>query len=115
MRPSIRLVWLFVSACSGLWAAESRLTLTCGANHKELGAADLAKLPAVEVEALDHGKPHRFRGTAVRDVLALVDAPVWEEARRSALTFVVRARAADGYVVISPLAEFDAAFHGQTI
>jgi DMSO/TMAO reductase YedYZ molybdopterin-dependent catalytic subunit len=115
MRPSLRLMLLFVSICSGLWAAEPHLVVVYGANRKELVAADLATLPVVETEAVEHGKPHRFRGIAVRDVLALVEAPVWEKGRRSVLTFVVKARAADGYVVIFALAEFDAAFREQTI
>ncbi len=115
MRPILQLALLFITVCCGLSAAEPRLLVSYGANRKELAAADLAKLPTVEIEALDHGKPYRFRGIAVRDVLTLVEAPTWEKARRSALTFVVRAKAADGYVVIFALAEFDAAFREQTI
>ena len=115
MHPSFRLAALFVLVCSGLWAAEPKLSVSYGANRKELTATDLAKLPLVEVEALDHGKPYRFRGIAVRDVLATVEAPTWEKARRAAVTFVVRACAADGYVVIFALAEFDPVFREQSI
>lgn len=115
MRPSNRLWLCFVLACSGLCAAEPRLLVTYEAARRELAAADLAALPAVEVTALDHGQSHRYRGIAVRDVLALVDAPLGEKHRGSAAALAVRVRAADGYVVAFALAEFDAAFREQTI
>lgn len=115
MCPSFRLILLFVFACSGLGAAEPRLLVNYGSNHKELAAADLAGLPVVEAEALEHGTPHRYRGVAVRDVLALVDAPLGARLRGSALALAVRVTATDGYVAVFALAEFDAAFREQAI
>ncbi|MGH8017797.1 MAG: molybdopterin-dependent oxidoreductase [Opitutaceae bacterium] len=107
--------FITLAACS-LTAAEPLLTVTCEQNRKELGAEDLAKLPAVEIEALDHGEPHRYRGVAVRDVLALAGAPFGQHAPRgSAMALAVRVRAADGYVAAFGLAEFDPGFRENDI
>lgn len=116
MRPFSRLLLLFVLACPLLRAAEPHLVIGYGSDRKELNAADLAKLPAVEIEALDHGQPHRYRGIAVRDVLALVGAPLGDDKLRGLnMALAVRVRATDGYVAAFGLAEFNPAFRQHDI
>lgn len=99
----------------GLGAAEPRLLVTYQDHHLELDAANLAKLPVVEADALDHGQMHHYRGVAVRDVLLLVAAPLGESLRGPALGLAVRVRASDGYVAAFALAEFDPAFRESNI
>lgn len=110
-----RLFIVFVFAWSAICGAEPRLLAGYGHDQKELVASDLAKLPSVEIDAIDHGQSHHYHGVAVRDVLALVNAPFGEKLRGPAMALVVRVRAADGYMAAFALAEFDAAFRGQTI
>lgn len=81
----------------------------------EFSADEFALLPKVEVEAEDHGVKHRYRGVAVRDVLAMVSAPLGEKLRGPAFALAVRVIGADGYAVVFGLAEFDAAFRKETI
>ncbi len=100
---------------SSLWAAESKLEVSYGAEHKEILSADLAKLPVAEIDAVDHGQSHHYHGVAVRDLLALVNAPLGEKLRGPAVGLVVRVRASDGYVGAFALAEFDPAFRDSTI
>ena len=122
MRPSfprsarsVGLLAFCVLAGPGLRAADSLLSVTFGDQHKDISAADLAQLAAAETDVVDHGKPHHYRGVAAHDVLALVGIPLGEKYRGTALALVVRVRAADGYVVLFSLAEFDPAFREQTI
>jgi DMSO/TMAO reductase YedYZ molybdopterin-dependent catalytic subunit len=115
MRILGRFLILSLLVCSGLSAAEPRLLVSYEGTEKEIKADDLAKLPPVEVDAADHGTSHHYRGVTVRDVLALVNAPLGAKLRGSATALVVRVRAADGYVAAFALAEFDAAFREQTI
>jgi hypothetical protein len=107
------LLWLF--SVAGLCAAEPRLRVTYESNSRELAPADLAKLPLVEVDAIDHGQSHRYSGIAVRDLLALVDAPLGAKLRGPALQLVVVVRCRDGYAVVFALTDFDEAFSNRTI
>lgn len=81
----------------------------------ELNAERLAKLPGLEVQAAGHGEKHLYGGVLVREVLALVDAPLGDSFRGDAVAMVVRVRAADGYVAAFALAEFDSDFSNRTI
>jgi hypothetical protein len=110
-----RLVLIAVLAWSVLPAAEAQLTVTCNGERRQMSAADLAKLPAVNVSAQDHGQSHQYHGVALRDVLAQAGAPLGEKLRGRALALAVRVRAADAYVAVFSLAEFDPAFREQTI
>jgi len=112
---SLFLLALCALAAPGLRAADSLLSVTFGDQHREVSAADLARLPSAEADVVDHGKPHHYRGVAARDVLALVGMPQGEKFRGAALALVVRVRAADGYTTVFALAEFDPAFREQTI
>jgi hypothetical protein len=113
--PRFLLLLCCLLAWSGLAAAEPSLTLSHEGKVKKIGAADLAGLPQVEVETLDHGVTHRYRGVAVRDVLALVDAPLGSRLRGRAVGLVVKVTAADGYVAAFALAEFDRDYRAQDI
>ncbi|MEO6994675.1 MAG: molybdopterin-dependent oxidoreductase [Lacunisphaera sp.] len=115
MRILAKLLFVFVFALSGLQAADVQLRVSYQGLEQNLHAHDLAELPPVEIDTLDHGKSHHYHGVAVRDVLALVNAPLGEKLRGPATALVVRVRAADGYVAAFALAEFDAAFRDQTI
>ncbi len=115
MRTLAKLLVGFVFALCGLQAAEVQFRISNQGLEKSLTVADPAKLPPVEIDAIDHGKTHHYHGVAVREVLALVNAPFGEKLRGPATALVVRVRAADGYVTAFALAEFDAAFREQTI
>lgn len=80
-----------------------------------LDPADLAKLPAKEVEASDHQTKHRYSGVLVRDILGLVGAPSGDSLRGKTLTLIVRITGADNYAVVFALAEFDPGFSDRTI
>ncbi len=116
MRQLFRLASLLALATCAASAAGPAITVVHEQNRRELDAADLAALPRVEIEALDHGEPRRYRGVAVRDVLALVGAPLGGNTLRGrAVALAVRVRAADGYVAAFALAEFDPAFREKDI
>jgi hypothetical protein len=115
MHALTRLVLVAALGWSALPAAEAQLTVTCNGQRRQVSAADLAKLPAIDVAALDHGQSHHYHGVAVRDLLTQAGAPLGEKLRGRALALVVRVRAADAYVAVFSLAEFDPAFREQTI
>lgn len=96
-------------------AAEAHVRVAFGAETRELRAADLAKLPAAEVEVDDHGVSHRYRGVPVREILRLVGAPLERPLRGGGLALVVKVRATDGYVVVFALAEFDPSYRARSI
>ncbi len=112
LRLSVWLILLF--AGMPVWAAPL-LTVVYQDQRREFTAEDLAGLPKTEAEAVVRGEPHRYRGVAVRDVLARLGLPSGRDMRGAALSLVVRAEAADGYAVVFALAEFDAAFRSQAI
>lgn len=113
MRTLFLCFWTSLAVAT--FAAEPALSVSYDGARRQLTRADLAALPVVEIEAEDHGRPHRYRGVAVRDVLALVDAPLGDRLRGPASALAVRVTAADGYVAAFALAEFDAAFRERTI
>ncbi|HEY4246813.1 MAG TPA: molybdopterin-dependent oxidoreductase [Lacunisphaera sp.] len=115
MRTLVKLLVVLAFTLSGLQAAEVQLRVSYQGLEKNLNAEDLGKLPPVEIDTIDHGKSHHYHGVAVRDVLALVNAPFGEKLRGPATALVVGVRAADGYMAAFALAEFDAAFRQQTI
>src|SRR5258708_26560964 len=55
-----------------------------------LDQADLAKLPAQEVEAADHQNKHRYAGALVRDVLALLGPRLGDSLLGESLALLVR-------------------------
>jgi hypothetical protein len=95
--------------------AASTLEVTYQDKKISLDQADLAKLPAQEVEAADHQTKHRYAGVLLRDVLGLVGAPSGDSLRGKALTLVVRITGNDNYSVVFALAEFDPGFTDRTI
>lgn len=93
------------------------LRLTGPAKTLSLTAAEFTALPHTELRAVEpHEKKERlYCGVAVRELLALVDAPLGEKLRGPALTMGVLVRTKDNYTVLYSLAEFDAAFSTRTI
>lgn len=71
-------------------------------------AAQLAALPHVHVQVMQHGQPHAYDGVLLSDLLAKVDAPHGEAIKGRELATVVRLSAKDGYQVVVSLAETDA-------
>ena len=116
MRRLLFLLIAFALTGPGFCAVASLLQVSYGSSHKELSAVDFAKLPVVEIEAIDHGQLHCYRGIAVRDVPALVGVPLGDDKLRGPnLALAVRVRAADGYVAAFGLAEFNPAFREHDI
>ena len=73
-----------------------------------LSAAQLAALPHVHVQVLQHGQPHAFDGVLMSDLLAKVGAAHGERIKGGELATVVRVSAKDGYQVVVSLAKTDA-------
>jgi hypothetical protein len=71
-------------------------------------AAQLAALPHIHVQVMQHGQPHAFDGVLLSDLLAKVGAPHGEGIKGRELATVVRLSAKDGYQVVVSLAETDA-------
>jgi DMSO/TMAO reductase YedYZ molybdopterin-dependent catalytic subunit len=80
-----------------------------------LRASELAKIPPVEVEAMDRGVKHRYSGVLVRDILNRAGVPLGNSLQGSALSLVVRVTGLDNYTVTFALAEFDPAFSDRSI
>jgi hypothetical protein len=111
-----RLVILVAAGAVALGAAdEPRLRVEHGPLKRELRQADLARLPTARAEVTEQGRAVVYEGVLVRDVLALVDAPLGERLRGPAVALAVRVVAEDGYVAAFALAEFDAAFRARPI
>jgi hypothetical protein len=72
-----------------------------------LTAADIAKLPHVRFEALDHGRTTRLEGVPLREVLLWAAAGPVDSLRGPMLRRVVIAQGADGYRALVALAEID--------
>ncbi|HXA37652.1 MAG TPA: molybdopterin-dependent oxidoreductase [Phenylobacterium sp.] len=71
-------------------------------------AAQLAALPHIHVQVMQHGQPHAYDGVLLSDLLAKVGAPHGEGIKGRELATVVRLSAKDGYQVVVSLAETDA-------
>jgi DMSO/TMAO reductase YedYZ molybdopterin-dependent catalytic subunit len=76
-----------------------------------LTAEALAKLPRRTVDAKDHeGRPARFEGVSLTDVLIEAGAPLGQKLRGPGLARYLVASAADGYRAVFALPELDPAF-----
>lgn len=89
---------------------EPQIELVGFATPFVLDEAALRALPQAMSEFEIHGERARFLGAAFADVLRRAGAPLDAKLRGSALKTVLRAQAADGYVVVFSLAEFDPQF-----
>lgn len=80
-----------------------------------INAALMAELPRQELEARDHGKPARFEGVWLRDVLLRAGAPLGKQMRGTHMPLIVLLTARDGYAVSFALAELETAFRDKPI
>jgi len=96
-------------------AAPSELAVSYQDKKVSLDGRALAKLPALEIEGVDHQAKHRYSGVLIRDILGLVGAPLGESLRGKALSLVVRITGLDNYSVVFALAEFDPGFNDRSI
>jgi hypothetical protein len=81
------LVWVHLAA-----AAPPELFVSYQDRKLSLGAGDLAKLPAVDVQGVDHQAKHRYSGLLVRDILTLVGAPLGDSLRGTGRAICARLR-----------------------
>lgn len=72
-----------------------------------ISAADLAKMPRHTAVMNDHGKPVKYEGVLLHDVLAQGGVDFGKELHGKQLSSYVVALATDGYEVVYALAEFD--------
>lgn len=79
-----------------------------GGQKVTLSAAELAALPHLHLQVMQHGQPHGYDGVLLGDLLAKVGAPHGEGIKGRELATVVRVSAKDGYQVVVSLAETDA-------
>ncbi len=115
-RPVILAAALALSAHSAP-GAEPALKIVAGAQTVALTADEIRQLPHVELSATDpHQKQtHLYSGVPMRDLLAKVGAPLGERMRGPALRMAVVFHAADGYMTVFALAEFDEAFSDRQL
>jgi len=77
---------------------------------------DLARLPRRTLEATDHGgKPVRFEGVPLVEILKAAGAPLGETLRGPELSKVLVVEAADGYKAAFALPELDPAFTDEVV
>lgn len=109
--------WALILSSAARAAEAPILRLAGPAQTLTLTAADFAALPHTELRAVEphEKKERRYSGVAVRELLALIDAPLGEKLRGPALAMGVLVRTKDNYTVLYSLAEFDAAFSTRTI
>ena len=86
-----------------------------GTYHLGLSVSELAKLPAIEVEAVDRGTKHRYTGILVWDILNQFRAQLGDALPDSVPSIVVRVTGLDNYSVDFALTEFDPAFSDRSI
>jgi hypothetical protein len=107
MKPAV-LIALAAALAAGSAAAQT-LSLSGEAGQAAtVTAAQLAALPHVHVQVMQHGQPHAYDGVLLSDLLAKVGAPHGEGIKGRELATVVRLSAKDGYQVVVSLAETDA-------
>lgn len=80
-----------------------------------IDAGLMAELPRQSIEAIDHGKPARFEGVWLRDVLLRAGAPLGKAMRGRDTALVVVITGRDGYATSYALVEFDPAFRDKPI
>jgi len=81
-----------------------------------LSAADIARLPRRTVETKDHeGKPGRFEGVVLADVLELAGAPVGDTLRGAQMSKYLLVQAADDYRAVFALAELAPGFTDEVV
>lgn len=110
--------WALILVSGSAFAADAPfLRLTGPAKSLTFTAAEFSARPHTELRAVEpHEKrERRYSGVTVRELLALVDAPLGDKLRGPALTMGVLVRTKDNYTVLYSLAEFDAAFSTRTI
>ncbi|MBI3046735.1 MAG: molybdopterin-dependent oxidoreductase [Acidobacteria bacterium] len=81
----------------------------------EVGQAELAPLPRRTIETTDGGRPVRFEGIRLADVLARAGVTFGQTMRGERLAGYLLARASDGYRVVFALPEIDPDFAVQEI
>jgi hypothetical protein len=75
----------------------------------------MAELPRQQLDASDHGKPARFEGVWLRDVLLRAGAPLGKQMRGRNVPLVVLLTARDGYAASLALVELDPSFRDKSI
>lgn len=110
--------WVACAAAQAEMAPMPAAAVTIGgevAVPLRLDAAALAARPRVAVEANDHGRPGRWEGVRLIDLLREAGVPTGEALRGRALSLYVRVDAADGYRAVYALAELDAGFRDADV
>lgn len=98
-------------------AADATLKLSSGSQSVALTPDEIRKLAHVDLTATDphQNASHVYSGVPMRDLLAKLNAPLGERMRGPALRMAVVFHAADGYVTVFALAEFDEAFSDRQL
>lgn len=86
-----------------------------GVERLVVDPALMAELPRQQLDASDHGKPARFEGVWLRDVLLRAGAPLGKQMRGRNVPLVVLLMARDGYAASLALAELDPSFRDKPI
>ena len=84
-------------------------------SERRVTAAELATLPRVAVDAVDHGLQTCFEDVDLRALLQLADVGRTDSLRGPALRRVLVLIGADGYVATMALAELDPSLGGRRV
>jgi hypothetical protein len=96
--------------------AAQTLQITNAEDHSAtVTAAQIAALPRVTINLIDHDKPVMFEGVALAQVLSTAGVELGDALRGPRMTEVLLVEAADGYKVAFALAETDPAFAAREI
>jgi hypothetical protein len=96
-------------------AAQALLITNAEGHSATVTAAQIASLPRVTMNVVDHGKPALFEGVALARVLSMAGVELGDTLRGPRMTEVLVVEAADGYKVAFALAETDPAFATREI
>jgi hypothetical protein len=106
--------WLFLLIASQSWA-QTLQVIDAEGHATSFSAAQIAALPHVKLDALDHDKPAQFEGVPLAKLLAAAGIQLGDTLRGARMAEALLAEAADGYKVVFALAEFDPAFATREI
>ena len=115
MKRALYLFTAVVIAAHALAANPAPLEIVGPGGTRRLSADEIAALPRAQVTISDHGVKATFEGTALSNVMALVQAPSGEKLRGGELAKYVLVEAADSYRAVFALAELDGAYTDRVI
>ena len=107
---------LVLFAIAALCSAQE-LTVTGAPEHAavKLTAADLSRMPRTMITVTERGKPRKYEGVLLRDILATAGAPLGDKLKGQNMPAFVYLTGHDGYHAVLALAEVEPAIQDNEI